>query len=68
MKVSKAIEVLKDLDTTLPQSDPEERREAVKLGIEALKYFQRGREGEVIIIRALLPGETPEEEVEVDKT
>lgn len=38
MNPDKAIEVLQDLKTTLPQSSPEERREAVILGIEALDF------------------------------
>lgn len=37
MKLTKAIEVLQDLDTNLPQFRPGLRRAAVRLGIEALK-------------------------------
>jgi len=40
MTIKRAIEILLDLDTTLPQSDPELRRQAVLLGIEALKWRQ----------------------------
>jgi len=36
MTIDEAIRILEDLDTTLPQSNPEDRREAVKMGIEAL--------------------------------
>lgn len=58
MTLDKAIEILLDLDTTLPQSDPEDRRDAVKLGIEALKRLQTLRRTAVSIAFYLLPGET----------
>ena len=40
MNIDKAIEILEDLDTTLPQFPPEKRRQATKLGIEALKAWK----------------------------
>ena len=59
MTIDEAITILEDLDTTLPQSDPKLRREAVKLGIEALKHCLRWeqQEGDEF---PLLPGETLE--------
>lgn len=58
MTIQEAIEILQDLHTTLPQSDPELRREAVKLGIEALKRLQDGRQKGYDYFAHLLPGET----------
>lgn len=58
MTTDKAIEILEDLDTTLPQYDPELRREAVKLGIEALKRLHDGRTKGYDYFSHPLPGET----------
>lgn len=41
MKTEKAIEILTDLLSEGPQFPPNDRRDAVKLGIEALKALQR---------------------------
>ena len=60
MKLAKAIEILTDLDSTLPQSDPELRREAVNLGIEALKRIKDNRIWPHVYHGGDLPGETEE--------
>lgn len=39
MTLRKAIEILTDLVRNQPTLAPEDRRDAVKLGIEALKFF-----------------------------
>jgi len=43
MKLEKAIEILEDLLGESPQFSPDDRRDAVKLGIEALKVVQWNR-------------------------
>ena len=58
MNASTAIEVLQDLMTTLPQVDPEKRREAVVLGILALKRVLIYRTDTALIMGDKLPGET----------
>lgn len=58
MTIDEAIEILRDLDTTLSQSDPELRREAVQLGIAALRAIQMAREGAHVAFKLPLPGET----------
>ena len=55
MTIDKAIEILEDLDTTLPQ--PDDRRAAVKLGIEALKRVGAYRHFPDTGPGAPLPGE-----------
>lgn len=60
MTLKEAIEILKDLDTTLPQVSPERRREAVKLGIEAAKAYAQARRLGLPLRCELLPGETEE--------
>ncbi len=63
MKIDKAIEILKDLLGEGPQFSPDDRREAVQLGVEALSYVERSRAfGDYPVCR-LLPGETEQEEV-----
>jgi hypothetical protein len=58
MTIYKAIEILADLMTTLPQRSPEERREAVKLGMEALIAIRTGRKDYYEAGGHLLQGET----------
>jgi hypothetical protein len=58
MNVSTAIEVLQDLMTTQPQVDPEKRREAVVLGILALKRVLVMRTVSARYMSDKLPGET----------
>lgn len=58
MTIDEAIETLMDLDTTLPQSDPECRREAVRLGIEALDHIRRQRQANLGVAYTTLKGET----------
>ena len=64
MKVTKAIEVLEDLLGEGPQYPPDDRREAVRLGIEAL---HRHRNRDYLTYNEMhqgLPGETLAEAVE----
>lgn len=58
MTIDQAVETLKDLDTNLPQFRPGTRREAVKLGIEALLRIKRQRTLEIPVNQPTLPGET----------
>lgn len=60
MKLSKAIEIGKDLLTELPQFSPDDRREAVKLGIEAMKRIKECQEHHCTLSYIELPGETEE--------
>ena len=60
MKITRAVEVLSDLLGDGPYWPEEERREAVKLGIEALKSIVKDREGFVSHHGRLLTGETEE--------
>jgi len=66
MKVSKAIEIMEDLMTTEPQFDPDDRRDAVKLGIEALKRVEDMRISPCTTADEYLPGETEDQEVKND--
>jgi len=62
MTLDTAIEVLADMLGQGPYHEPDERREAVRLGIEALRRLQRHRD--YLCQRpndTLLPGETEEE-------
>jgi len=58
MTIKKAIEILADLLTEGPQYPPDDRRDAVKLGIEALKLLEEQREHYIDIEQVSLPGET----------
>ena len=60
MKLSLSVEVLTDLLGEGPYFDPELRREAVQLGIEALKLVNEIRNGPFGYTEFLLPGETKE--------
>ena len=60
MTIREAIETLADLNSTLPQCSPEERRQAVNLGIQALKNIMRHRSGFPSYVVVPLPGETNE--------
>lgn len=60
MTLNKAIEILQDLMTDLPQFSPDDRREAVMLGIEALKQIKESRFDPSTWEPRLLPGETEE--------
>lgn len=60
MNLSKAIEILFDLLGEGPQFPPNDRRDAVKLGIEALKRVQRIRKDALFDGGVSLPGETEE--------
>lgn len=58
MKIEKAIEVLETLLTPDPQFSPELRKDAVRLGIEALKAMKNARSLVSRKAYRLLPGET----------
>ena len=58
MKLEKAIEVNQAFLMDEPQFPPEDRREAVKLGIEALKLVEMERRDHLSYAGELLPGET----------
>ena len=60
MKLEKAIEILHDLLGEGPQFSPDDRRDAVKLGIEALKRLQDIRKSPWTTGVEILPGETTE--------
>ncbi|MBA7543139.1 hypothetical protein ES705_35466 [subsurface metagenome] len=57
MHIEKAIEILEDLMTTAPQFDPDDRRDAVELGIEALKRIESCRVGDAANVELPLSGE-----------
>ena len=61
MKLSEAIEILTDLLGEGPQFPPNDRRDAVKLGIAALKFRQLLEQEDPLFTREPLPGETPED-------
>lgn len=58
MTLEKALEILNDLLKEQPWFSPNDTQAAVKLGIEALKYYQETRPKEVSTFCPLLPGET----------
>jgi len=58
--LKKSIEILNDLLGEGPQYPPDDRREAVKLGIEAMKEVRRSRNGNPAYAGELLPGEDEE--------
>lgn len=60
MKLEKAKEILTDLVRDQPTFSPDDRREAVKLGIEAMKQIRNHREYGYFAPIPLLPGETKE--------
>lgn len=58
MQLPKAIEILLDLLGEGPQFPPDDRRDAVRLGIEALKRVQFYNRELKVLNPPLLPGET----------
>jgi len=60
MKLSEAIVGLEDLLVDDPHFDPERRRQAIKLGIEALKWRALMEHDYGSWCGPLLPGETKE--------
>ena len=58
MKLEKAIETGQDLLTELPQSSPDERREAVKLLIKSGEREVYNRNHQPFFVFGILPGET----------
>lgn len=63
MTLQKTLETLRDLLTTLPQTTPEERREAVNIGIKAIERFRNLRAANHYVGMPLLKGETLENPV-----
>jgi len=60
MILEKAIEILEaTLKVSIPDFDQDER-DAIQLGIEALKVFDRRRKAHAVTMTGLLPGETEE--------
>jgi len=57
MALEKPIEILEDLLGEGPQYPPDDRRDAVKLGIEGLKRLQRLRSDKHCTPMKPLPGE-----------
>lgn len=58
MTTDKAIEILGGLAESVTAGVDDEEREAIGLGIEALKKIERLRESQVLHDGDLLPGET----------
>lgn len=58
MKIEKAIEVLEDILRQVKPGDPPDEHDAVKLGVEALKYHLLRRKTVDAVGSPLLPGET----------
>lgn len=54
MKLDKAVEILNDLLTTSPQYDPDDRRDAVQLGIDALERLRHFRNRTLFTVRSPL--------------
>ncbi len=61
MTAKKAIEILEYIILYVEQpGDPSDEHDAIRLGIEGLKQFQKARPGGIISSWVLLPGETAE--------
>jgi len=60
MKLEKAIETLGGMVQGINPIDPLDGKRAMKLGIEALKRLERGRQRKQLVTSGLLPGETEE--------
>jgi len=60
MTIEKAIEILEQLIKTLPGTLRNDEKDAVKLGIEALKMTLVDRESDLCLADTLLPGEAEE--------
>ena len=60
MKLEKAIEILLDIELRTPHIRPQHEREALELGIEALKRVRSQRYPKYPLLHSLLPGETEE--------
>lgn len=58
MTLEEAVEILQDLDSPLPQSHPDKRRQAVKLGKEALSFHLIMKGKGCFTPDYLLPGES----------
>ena len=57
MTLEKATEILRDLLGEAPQWPPDDRRDAVKLGIEALELIKESREDRYYLSDQPLPSE-----------
>lgn len=60
MTIDKAIKILTNLGNTNPKADTRNYKQALKLGIEALKRVQEHRHYNVASSAIKLPGETKE--------
>ena len=61
MKLEKAKEILTDQVQTKPIYRNPDLIDALKLGVEAFIRLERQRSGDLSLIKALLPGETPDD-------
>jgi len=60
MTLDKAIEILNSVEPDSRPFDYEEEKEAIRLGIEAMRRIKDARTAEVELEKTLLPGETEE--------
>ena len=60
MKIPKAIEILEFSDTWPQEFNKDDLRDALKLGIEALIFYQTHKHRVIPPYDVLLPGEAPE--------
>jgi len=60
MTLDKAIEILNRVEPDSRPFDYEEEKEAIRLGIEAMRRIKDARTDEVEVEKGLLPGETKE--------
>ena len=60
MTLDKAIEILNRVEPDSRPFDYEEEKEAIRLGIEAIRRIKDARTDEVEVEKGLLPGETKE--------
>ena len=61
MKISKAIEIQTFLVKEKPDTITANEKDAIELGIEALKELEKSRREHVLMRINPLPGETPED-------
>jgi hypothetical protein len=61
MKISEAITNLECLEQSQEAGLEDDEKEAIKLGVEALRRLWEWRKQNLFVAQALLPGETEEE-------
>ena len=66
MEIEKAIELLSDMSEGKDYAHPLDQREAIMLGIEALKRVKNNRVAPEVYQRGALPGETERRRYEPD--